>query len=163
MIALIGLGAVIIIGGQFINDIVGLVFEGGSYQTLRSSQSRAMQYISTIPLVLTSPLFGFGYARNYDLLLSVGNIDGHFLYLALQGGIVATLAMLLALARGIWIAGRAKSEAQSPQAKSIAWAIRITLVMMVALMLVYSMHNSHFYVALFLGAAIAIDRIRVSR
>jgi hypothetical protein len=144
---------VLILGGQ---ELLTAIVSTGGDQAVRSAQSRVLQYAAAMPVLFDHPVFGVGYARNYDVLLGVGNIDGHYLRTTLQGGIAGLLAIGWALLRGIRItAVTSNMTGLAP----ISLAVRASILVIATLMVFYSQHNTAAYLAIFLAAAVTVSQL----
>ena len=144
-----------------LDDIVSFVSSVGGFQGVRSAESRVSQYIVAAPLLQTSPWFGFGFARNYDVLLDIGNVDGHYLFTALQGGAIGLLCFVWIIAKALMYT-RDRQQDVPLSTRAAQWAVRTTLAAMSALMVVYSMHGTIGYVYVFVGLAMVLYQCGIS-
>lgn len=147
----VGGTALLVVG----HEIFSAVISAGGQQGIRSAQSRLLQFATVLPALKDHLVFGVGFARNYDILLDVGNVDGHFLRTTIQGGLIGLFAFVGALTLGFKYSLEAKrfSGSDSGGSNLAADAVIATLLVLSLLMLVYSQHNTAMYIFVFLGAA----------
>jgi hypothetical protein len=145
---LVGLSALII---GFDSIVDGFLF---SREGSRSTASRFIQYVLSVPLIQASPLFGYGYARNIVDVIDINRMDGYYLRTLMEGGGVG-LGCLLALQ---WRSLRKLYQLRNRDDYHLAFALSVSLGAMAVMMLALNMSTSSFYSYLFFGLTLVIER-----
>ena len=121
----------------------------------KSSASRVLQYLFSWPLFLDSPWLGYGYARNIVDVIEINRIDGYYLRIALEGGVVA----LGCLAWIYWRSIRTLTILHQLGDPGAAQALKLALYMLAIMMLALNMGTGSFYVYLYAAITVAMKRI----
>jgi len=121
----------------------------------RSTTSRVLQYAFSWPLLLESPWLGYGYARNFVDVIDINRIDGYYLRIAMEGGVVALTCLFFIF----WRAIRTLSLLEKLGDPGAAYALKLSLYMLAIMMLALNMGASNFYVYLYAAIAVALKRI----
>jgi hypothetical protein len=145
----IGLLAIV----PFVGDIIETILFG-DYQG--STMAHYMQYGYTFAALAESPFFGYGYARNIGDIVDIRPLDGYYMRMALEGGLVAIACMLYAMRKAYVLAGSFAARSTDKIVLAAAPAIRVVLVTFFFSMLVQSMSNIRLYSFLTIGLVMAI-------
>lgn len=125
----------------------------------RSTESRYLQFVRVPMALAESPLFGFGSARNIIDMLDVGHVDSFFLTTALEGGLVAVLAVVFAMFRGQRLLLEVSAETTDRRTNVLARGMAIAIGLAFLLALVVSLQDIRFYLFLLIGLAIAMHEL----
>jgi len=128
-----------------------------------STASRVFQYVFSWPLILESPYYGYGYARNIVDVIDLKSLDGYYLRIVLEGGIIS-LFSLFAIQFKTWrslasVRGRPISSDDRELAISLQTSVALIAIMMLAL----NMSVSFFYAFLFAGVAVQMKNLMRSK
>jgi len=149
-----GLGLAAVIIYTFADQLMQEVLFGDAYA--RSTEARFDAYLTVPLLLLESPWFGFGYARNIVEQLELGALDPFYLRLALEGGIVSVTAFVVFIVRALAITV-VKVDIDSWAVDiSLARAIRISITIAALLALMLTLSYVRMYVFLFAGLAVVL-------
>jgi len=125
----------------------------------RSTTSRLVQYVLSYPLIKTSPLFGYGYARNIVDVIDINRMDGYYLRTVMEGGLVALTCLVMLFWRSLRKLGRLQNSGDY----HLALSLRISLCAMAIMMLALNMGTSSFYTYLFFGLTLILERLARAR
>jgi hypothetical protein len=147
-----GLSAVLVyaFAGQLMQEILF----GDAYA--RSTEARFDAYLTVPLLLMESPWFGFGYARNIVEQLDLGALDPFYLRLALEGGAVSLAAFIVFIVRVLQISVSTCNSALSESDIALSRAIGISIVVAALLALILTLSYVRMYVFLFAGLAVAL-------
>jgi hypothetical protein len=149
-----GAGIVAFLAYAFAGQLMQELLFGEAYA--RSTAARFDAYLTVPLLLLESPWFGFGYARNIVEQLDLGALDPFYLRLALEGGIVSVTAFLVFIVRALAIAV-VKVDIESFAVDiSLARAIRISITIAAILALMLTLSYVRMYIFLFAGLAVVL-------
>ncbi len=129
------------------------LFSGGAGY---STASRIFQYVYSWPLILQSPYFGYGFARNIVDYVQLYQLDSYYLRMTLEGGLIALLS-LLAVQLATWRRLRSlEKRTRATITRELAIALQTSVGLIVAMMLALNMSVSSFYCYLLAGIAIQL-------
>jgi hypothetical protein len=126
--------------------------------TGKSTASRVFQYVYGWELLLQSPIFGYGYARNIVDVIEIQTIDSYYLRVLMEGGAVALVSLLALFRSTFLLLGRVKLNADNESDKQLAAGLQITLAVLAVTMLVINMGTISLYVFVICGSAIVLNR-----
>lgn len=152
LVAGIGLAvsALYLVGGGLLET----AFLGSDYA--RSSESRVLQFVR-VPIALSeSPFFGFGFARNIIDLVDAGHVDSFFLQTALEGGLVAVVALIFVLVLALNLLRKVSGSSTDSELRILATNLSIAIGAAFVLSLVLSMSVIRFYIFLLVGLSIVL-------
>jgi len=153
-VLLCGLGLAAVLIYTFAGQLMQEVLFGDAYA--RSTEARFDAYLTVPLLLMESPWFGFGYARNIVEQLDLGALDPFYLRLALEGGIVSVAAFIVFIIRALVISlANVKTDLLAADI-SLARAIGISLSIAALLALILTLSYVRMYIFLFAGLAVVL-------
>lgn len=120
----------------------------------RSTYGRLLQYQIVTNLVNESPIFGFGYKRNYsDAFEQLFTIDNFYLVSAIQGGILGVSLFLIALVYSGFTVFNNSMKHSNMEYSFGVWILGF-LIAFSAMKLFLSQYGNNFYLILMISFAL---------
>ena len=145
--------------GRTHNMVVG----GGADQ--RSTEARYIQWAMALPKIIQNPITGNGFDMGagvvgfYNPGTEFPTLDSYVISLLVETGVPSLLFFFGAIAAGIWIGVR-EYLSDSTIKGGLAGGLACALVAFVVYRLVLSQKESHTLLYLFMGALIALARVK---
>jgi len=127
--------------------------EGG-----KSSMNRIIQYILSWNLLLESPWFGYGFARNIVDVIEIKSMDGYYLRTVMEGGVVALSSLIAVFVVTFSNLNKVKRLAANQLDRELAFTLQISMLVIITMMLAINMGTSSFYGYLIVGLAVLLKR-----
>jgi O-antigen ligase len=150
--AVLGVVVIYLVAGGFLQEMLF----GEGYE--RSTESRYLQFIFIPLVIMESPIFGYGFSRNIvDVVDGIYSLDSFFLQIAVEGGIVAFIALLTAIIRAAKLIQSIKRTASDKWCSSIASGLNMSLALGSIVSLVLNLTQVRIYVFIVIALGIALD------
>lgn len=125
----------------------------------RSSMERLLQHLSASVVIMESPFFGFGYARNIADIVGIKPLDSYYLRTMMEGGLVALVSLFALLAAVIWKLSRISRRAIEKADMYVAEGMLVSVVAIIAMTPVIVFAHPSFYLYLIIGMTLVLRDI----
>jgi len=123
----------------------------------RSSLQRVVQHVSAGVLIMQSPFFGFGYARNIADLVDIKPLDSYYLRIMMEGGLVALVSFFALMAVVISKLSRISRLAIEKADMYLAEGLLLSVVSIIAMTPVITYVHPSFYLYLIIGMTLVLS------
>lgn len=161
IISVFGLSLAALIGMLLVDQVL-LVLSGRSSAESSSTAARMLMFYRAIPLVLDSPLVGYGVNQAAGLIGFVGargilTIDSLLLSLVVESGVVALVCYLLCITSAVFISIRsAVRDCDSNTVVHLAFATSLIVFLMTTVTL--SLTGNLFFLAFLLASVVVLNK-----